>query len=1065
MEESNTIPSYFVEPVLDSRGNELRRLRICTYNIVNGGGNRLNMALRAMALMRVDLGLFTETRLSHDKFTTDCCGYQVVASRAKSRAQGGVALFYRASKNWTVEGVQTHGPNVLSCTLVSGQDRWSIIGMYIPPSEDDGSTLSFFHKAIRNARHSLIFLGDINVDLHQVDDDRSEDIATALTLVGLQDLSDHFLHPRGRWTWSQWRQNRYIRTVTDCILVESPKEFSRWAVKIPRYDSDHRALIAELQLNHAHMHSRYLRQRRRFPVVLSRPLSYADQLLEDLKVHRKPPDPQRQRDRSWISFQTWQVIDRRVSLRRLALFSSHPPFCGEKRSWSVAMEQDISPLDREIHKLGREKRRLLRRDRRRRATGVSLLACSYLEAGDIRNAYDVIRGWYRKRGGHTPKPTIHDLDQVSKEYARLYSAVPLFSDPLPINVQPAMVNDGPPTESEILTAARHLARGKQPGASAIRIEDVLRWYETLPNIWAQVVELVQLALIGHQIPLAFAIGILCLIPKEEPNKFRGIVLLEVIHKICTTIIHFRVQESIEFHPGIHGFRTGRGTITAILEAKLQMQHASRSGLPYFQVFLDLRKAYDTLDRDRTMAILEAYGVGPNIRNYLRWVWDNLVLVPKSGGYFGSPFPSHRGTLQGDCFSPDGFTIVVDCVLREWYRQIGTNDLVSIFFADDGRIAGYDPLLLQAGLDLLLTLFARVGLHPNAEKTKAMISLGGVPNGPMSSAAYKRRYDYSLPTYRVRKASKVACELCNKTMTAQYFPCHLRDIHGISTPSVVMPFPDPTTSTLYTIHFPSGVHGISCPVTGCPAIPVSRERMREHFSRRHPFDTIHIVEEGLLPQCPNCRKFLHSVNDSHLASRSCRQQTIRFNERNMAATRQAIASQVSFTVENVPIANVSEFKYLGRVLENTDLDDKAVTLNLKNTRKRWGGMVRLFTADGARSRTLARFYVAVVQAVLLHGSETWVLTQRQRRRLDTFHHRCARFIANEHIRQLPTGEWITPHSDDILERCGLSPISTYIAKRKTRLLHNYAEPFSLTYRQCLDSVPVVNSHRRLVWWEP
>jgi hypothetical protein len=114
-----------------------------------------------------------------------------------------------------------------------------------------------------------------------------------------------------------------------------------------------------------------------------------------------------------------------------------------------------------------------------------------------------------------------------------------------------------------------------------------------------------------------------------------------------------------------------------------------------------------------MEILEAYGVGPNIRAYLQWIWHNLILVPKSGGFYGSPFSSGRGTLQGDCFSPDLFTIIVDCVIREWSHQIASNDLVATFFADDGRIAGYDPFLLQKGLDLLLALFAQVGLHPNA----------------------------------------------------------------------------------------------------------------------------------------------------------------------------------------------------------------------------------------------------------------------------------------------------------------------------------------------------------------
>jgi hypothetical protein len=183
------------------------------------------------------------------------------------------------------------------------------------------------------------------------------------------------------------------------------------------------------------------------------------------------------------------------------------------------------------------------------------------------------------------------------------------------------------------------------------------------------------------------------------------------------------------------------------------------------------------------------------------------------------------------------------------------------------------------------------------------------------------------------------------MTAQYFPYHLRDIHGISTPTVAVPPSDPTTAMTYVISYPTGVHGIPCPVTGCPAVPVSRERMREHFSYRHPFDIIMIDEEGLLRQCPNCRKFLHSVNDAHLASRSCREKTLHFTQCNLAYYHQDLASKVSFLVDNVPIKNVSEFKYLGRVLDHTDIDDKAVTLNLKNARERWGRMVRILTGDG------------------------------------------------------------------------------------------------------------------------
>ena len=44
------------------------------------------------------------------------------------------------------------------------------------------------------------------------------------------------------------------------------------------------------------------------------------------------------------------------------------------------------------------------------------------------------------------------------------------------------------------------------------------------------------------------------------------------------------------------------------------------------------------------------------------------------------------------------------------------------------------------------------------------------------------------------------------------------------------------------------------------------------------------------------------------------------------------------------------------------------------------------------RTSGRFYVAVVQVVLLFGSETWVLTPRLEKFLEVFHPRVARPMA-------------------------------------------------------------------------
>lgn len=112
-----------------------------------------------------------------------------------------------------------------------------------------------------------------------------------------------------------------------------------------------------------------------------------------------------------------------------------------------------------------------------------------------------------------------------------------------------------------------------------------------------------------------------------------------------------------------------------------------------------------------------------------------------------------------------------------------------------------------------------------------------------------------------------------------------------------------------------------------------------------------------------------------------------------------------------------------------------------------------------------FYLAVVQAKLLFGSETWVLSKRLMQRLESFHARCARGIAHRPIRHNPDNTWEHPPMDEVLNACGLSPISTYIAKCKTSLLNCYADAESQLYTLCLASTPVGSGARRQMWWDP
>ena len=51
----------------------------------------------------------------------------------------------------------------------------------------------------------------------------------------------------------------------------------------------------------------------------------------------------------------------------------------------------------------------------------------------------------------------------------------------------------------------------------------------------------------------------------------------------------------------------------------------------YEIFLDNHKAYEALDRNRRLEILEAYGVGMWVFCILQHYWDQLTMAAWAGG--------------------------------------------------------------------------------------------------------------------------------------------------------------------------------------------------------------------------------------------------------------------------------------------------------------------------------------------------------------------------------------------------------------------------------------------------
>jgi Reverse transcriptase (RNA-dependent DNA polymerase) len=543
-------------------------------------------------------------------------------------------------------------------------------------------------------------------------------------------------------------------------------------------------------------------------------------------------------------------------------------------------------------------------------------------------------------------------------------------------------------------------------------------------------------------------------------------LLESVWKVISMIIKERMSRTIQFDDMLHGFRPGRGTGTAILEARLHLDRSIHQGKTLSQIYLDLSKAYDTLDRERTIQLLQSYGVGPRSLRVLQKFWDNLLLVPKQGGYFGKPIRSERGVTQGDPLSPIIFNVVVDAVVRHIRASFPPGTLWGLFYADDGWLASHNPTILQEALNLITELFQRMGLRMNATKTKSMNSHPGSELHYISTPAFSRRMLGNGSTYSATQRRLVSCPICETTLQQRNLRQHLISQHQVFERPAKRPkslVPSQQAPNTYSVSMPPRAW-VACPVPNCAGRAGTRDSMRVHFAHRHPFDTIIIEEEGPLPRCDRCDMFVPlSAALSHPTSERCTSGAIRRRKRlqDIANTQ---AQNTSFMVGNDELEAVDSFRYLGRPLVADSSDWLAVTYNIKKARGRWSQVSRVLSKQQINPKAAGFFYKAVVQSVLLFGCETWSLSRQSITALEGFHNQVARKIARQTIHPDPiSGNWIYPPAETARATSGLFSIQHYIQSRRAYLMQwSHNRPL---FNECRQLTGGAGGPQRRYWWNP
>jgi hypothetical protein len=221
------------------------------------------------------------------------------------------------------------------------------------------------------------------------------------------------------------------------------------------------------------------------------------------------------------------------------------------------------------------------------------------------------------------------MEHQTSERINLYARRVSPGNPPPINYGPIKINDNAPSDAKIWLATSKLFNGLAAGTSRMGTKKVKDWllgvqWNDDPGSQRDPGNGDNWRLFDHLVHAAWTYGIvprqlLCIIVVlilKGGGDYHGIGLLEPVWKVIKRVIDHRL-DAIQLHDSLHGCRNKRGTGTTIIKAKLAQQLSCLELQPFYEVFLDLREAFDAMEREQCLMILEGYGAGPRIIRIIR----------------------------------------------------------------------------------------------------------------------------------------------------------------------------------------------------------------------------------------------------------------------------------------------------------------------------------------------------------------------------------------------------------------------------------------------------------------
>jgi len=232
--------------------------------------------------------------------------------------------------------------------------------------------------------------------------------------------------------------------------------------------------------------------------------------------------------------------------------------------------------------------------------------------------------------------------------------------------------DDVPSRYEVEEAIRAMANRKAVGPDGLPVEllkvlvdegdsnNLASFYEIVVAVWRR-----------GRVPQQWKDATINVLHKKkdrtECGNYRGISLVAHAGKVLLKVIAGRLSDYCE-REGILpeeqcGFRPHRSTVDMMFVVR-RLQELARKDTPLFMCFIDLTKAYDSVDRTLLWTVLARFGIPPRMLAVIRQFHDGMrACVRLDDGECSDMFDVEQGLRQGCVLAPLLFNIFFTAVLR------------------------------------------------------------------------------------------------------------------------------------------------------------------------------------------------------------------------------------------------------------------------------------------------------------------------------------------------------------------------------------------------------------------